>query len=87
MNVCGVYKKPLYYGLIHILCGFIAFHYSYVGVIFLLYQIFQLVLNKRFFIFQQRIEEGNSVIHTSVKISEFILGIFIAFIFSKCTNI
>lgn len=79
----GVYKKPLYYGLIHVLSGFIAFHYAWFGVVFLVYQLSQLILNKRFFIFQGRMEEGNSLSHTSFKVGEFLIGILIAFVIHK----
>jgi hypothetical protein len=48
----GVYKKPIYYGLIHVASGFLAFHYAWFGIVFLIYQLSQLFLNKRFFIFQ-----------------------------------
>lgn len=79
----GVYRKPLYYGLIHIISGFLAFHYAWFGVVFLIYQLSQLILNKRFFIFQLRIENGNSIGHTAFKLGEFLLGIFIAYIIHK----
>lgn len=79
----GVYKKPLYYGLIHVLSGFIAFHYAWFGIVFLVYQLSQLILNKRFFIFQGRMEDGNSLSHTSFKLGEFLIGILIAFTIHK----
>ena len=79
----GVYRKPLYYGLIHVLSGFLAFHYAWFGVVFLVYQLSQLILNKRFFIFQGRMEDGNSLGHTAFKLGEFLIGILIAFIIHK----
>lgn len=79
----GVYRKPLYYGLIHVISGFLAFHYAWFGVVFLVYQLSQLILNKRFFIFQFRMEDGNSIGHTAFKLGEFLVGILIAFTIHK----
>jgi len=79
----GVYRKPLYYGLIHVLSGFLAFHYSWFGIVFLVYQLSQLILNKRFFIFQGRMEDGNSLGHTAFKLGEFLVGMLIAFVIHK----
>jgi hypothetical protein len=82
-NEAGVYKKPLYYGLIHVFSGFVAFYYSWFGIVFLLYQLSQLILNKRYFIFQWKIEEGNSLSHTAFKLSEFLVGLLIGYIIHK----
>jgi len=79
----GVYRKPLYYGLIHVLSGFLAFLYSWFGIVFLVYQLSQLILNKRFFIFQGRMEDGNSLGHTAFKLGEFLVGMLIAFVIHK----
>jgi hypothetical protein len=79
----GVYKKPIYYGLIHVVSGFLAFHYAWFGIVFLIYQLSQLVLNKRFFIFQGKIEDGNSLGHTAFKLGEFLVGILVAFIIHR----
>ena len=76
----GVYKKPIYYGLLHVAAGFVAFHYAWVGFVFLFYQLSQLVLNKRIFIFQGKIEDGNSSRHTAFKLQEFLVGMLLAFI-------
>lgn len=78
-NKIGIYKKPIYYTFIHILIGFIAFYYHSFGILFIIYQLSQLILNKRFFIFQGKIENGNSIGHTSFKIVEFLIGILIAY--------
>lgn len=79
----GVYRKPLYYGLIHVLSGFLAFHYAWFGIVFLVYQLSQLILDKRFFVFQGRMEEGNSLGHTAFKLGEFLVGMLIAFVIHK----
>ena len=79
----GVYKKPIYYGLIHVMSGFLAFHYPWFGIVFLIYQLTQLFLDKRFFIFQGKIKDGNSLGHTAFKLQEFLLGMLIAFIMDR----
>jgi hypothetical protein len=48
----GVYEKPFYYALIHVAAGFLAFHYTLFGVVFIMYQLLQLYLHKRFFVFE-----------------------------------
>lgn len=67
----------------HVISGFIAFYYGWFGVVFLIYQLSQLALNKRFFIFQGRIEDGNSLGHTAFKLSEFLVGLLIGYIIHK----
>ena len=79
----GVYRKPLYYGLSHVIAGFLSFHYSWLGIVFLVYQLSQLILNKRFFFFQGRMEDGNSIGHTAFKLGEFLIGMLIAFVVHK----
>lgn len=68
------YEKPIYYTIIHILIGIIAYYYTTVGVIYLMYQFLQLYLNKRFFLFQWKIEHGNTLVHTLIKIGESMIG-------------
>ena len=79
----GIYKKPFYYVFIHVFIGFLSFYYIWIGIAFLFYQFSQLILNKRFFIFQGKIEEGNSLNHTLVKMGEFFLGFLIGFFVYK----
>jgi len=82
-NENGIYKKPFYYVFIHVFIGFLSFYYIWIGIAFLFYQFSQLILNKRFFIFQGKIEEGNSLNHTLVKMGEFFLGFLIGFFVYK----
>lgn len=82
----GVYRKPLYYTFIHIISGIIAFYNIWFGVFFIIYQFSQLAINKRFFIFQGKIEEGNSLCHTTSKLEEFMIGILIGYIISKSSK-
>jgi hypothetical protein len=75
-----IYKKPFYYTLSHIICGMISFHCPFIGVLFLIYQFLQLYLDKRFFVFELRIRDGNSIDHTLVKIKEFLIGVLFGLI-------
>ena len=77
-----VYEKPFYYALIHVVAGFLAFHYTWVGIVFVMYQLVQLFLNKRFFVFEGKIKDGNSATHTAFKLGEFSIGMLIAFAIS-----
>ena len=69
------YEKPFYYTIIHILIGIVAYYYHEVGALYLMYQFLQLYLGKRFFLFQWKIENGNTLVHTLIKIGEFMIGI------------
>jgi hypothetical protein len=73
-----VYEKPFYYGLIHVVIGFMAFHYTWIGIVFVMYQLLQLFLHKRFFVFKGKIKDGNSVRHTAIKLGEFLVGMLLA---------
>ena len=73
------YEKPIYYTLIHILIGAIAYYYSTIGIIYIIYQFGQLYFGKRIFAFQWKIENGNTLIHTLIKIGEFMIGWLVAF--------
>jgi len=79
-NEFGVYKKPFQYVFIHFSVGFFSFYYLWIGVLFIIYQLAQFCLNKRFFFFQGRIEEGNSFLHTFSKLFEFFCGVLVAWI-------
>jgi len=78
-----VYEKPFYYALIHVVAGFLAFHYTWVGIVFVMYQLVQLFLNKRFFVFEGKIKDGNSARHTAFKLGEFSIGVLIAIACSR----
>lgn len=86
-NKAGVYQKPIYYGLIHVISGFLGYYYIWFAVLFIIYQLTQLFLNKRFFVFQLRIEDGNSIGHTSFKLAEFVIGVIIGWIVHKTTKL
>ena len=75
------YKKPIYYMVIHIVMGSISYYYRPFIIVYLLYQLGQWYIGKRFFLFQWKIEDGNSWFHTFIKIGEFMIGwIFVYFI-------
>ena len=67
----------LKYVFIHILLGIISYNYPYIWVIFIIYQLSQLVFNKRVFLFERTIKDGNSIYHTLSKIFQFIFGYFL----------
>ena len=69
-----IYQKHPKYIITHVILGVIAAFYMPVLWGFLIYQITQLVLNKRFFLYEWRIKNGNSIEHTVVKIIEFFSG-------------
>ena len=72
-----IYQKHPKYVITHIIIGIIAAFYMPVLWAFLIYQTTQLVLNKRFFLFEWRIKDGNSIEHTVVKVIEFFAGFLI----------
>ena len=72
-----IYKKSSVYLIIHIVLGVTSFFYTPVLWGFLIYQTTQLLLNKRFFLFEWRIKNGNSIEHTVVKLIEFFFGFLI----------
>jgi len=76
------YEKPIYYTIIHMLIGIIAYYYTAVGIIYLIYQFLQLYMDKRFFVFEWKIENGNTLFHTLIKIAEFLVGILSAYKFN-----
>jgi hypothetical protein len=75
-----VYEKPMGYLLIHIGLGLLAAFYFPIVWFYLAYQALQLILQKRFFLFEWQIKDGNSITHTGVKIIEFFIGFFIGII-------
>jgi hypothetical protein len=76
-----LFDRPLYYTVIHVTIGLIAAWYPPLLPLFLIYQLVQLLLNKRFFLFEGEVRDGNSLPHTALKIAEvlggFVLGRFL----------
>jgi hypothetical protein len=73
------YEKPVYYTIIHILIGVVSYYINILGMIYIIYQFTQLYLNKRFFLFQWKIEDGNTIFHTFIKLGEFMIGWLFAY--------
>ena len=82
-----IWPKPLIYVIIHIVLGYYAYYNYELLVAIFGYQVIQLVLNIRLFIFSWKIEKGNSLEHTLVKLCEVGLGYFIAFMQNNSSNI
>ena len=69
------------YELSHILLGVLSSNYSIITPMFLSYQIAQLFYNKRFFIHDLSLKEGNDCNHTIGKIGQYMIGSFVGLIF------
>ena len=52
-------------------------------ILFLCYQIWQFLINKRYFPLEFRFEEGNTIEHTLNKIGQFCLGYCIGLVYIK----
>ena len=79
-----LYERPPIYAISHIGIGFIAAWYPIIGVIGIIYQLAQLILNIRFFPLQFSWAKGNNIHHTTVKLLEMLLGYCLGyFIWSK----
>lgn len=68
------YKTPTIYILIHILLGFFSINNNYIVPIFISYQLIQLLLNIRIFLFSFEITKGNNINYTFYKIIQYIFG-------------
>jgi hypothetical protein len=74
-----LYERPYYYAISHIVIGFIAAWYSIIGVLAILYQAIQYVLDVRFFPVTMMIKKGNSIAHTGLKLVEIGMGYVIGY--------
>jgi hypothetical protein len=81
-----IWPKPILYTIIHIISGYIAYYYPVLLVAIFGYQVLQLVFNVRVFFFSWKIEPGNSIEHTLVKLIEYALGYFIAFMLNNSSS-
>jgi hypothetical protein len=77
------YEKPFYYAMIHVLLGALSYYYSTLGIAYFIYQFGQLYFNKRVFLFQWKIENGNTFVHTLIKLGEFMMGWIIVYCISS----
>ncbi len=74
------YYKPWYYTLSHILIGFFGASYPVILILALVYQLGQLIFDVRIFPVERKIEKGNSIEHTAIKLSEMGFGYIIGYI-------
>ena len=81
-----LWSKPFIYVVIHIIVGYFAYFHSELIVAIFGYQILQLLVGVRFFLFSWKIEPGNSIEHTLVKLLEYAVGYGIAFMMNKASN-
>lgn len=73
-----IYDKPIIYTLSHVMIGFVGYFYIELLILFLIYQFSQLLMNKRFFLFEWKLKEGNSLQHTLYKLRETVVGFVLA---------
>ena len=69
-----MYQTPPLYMATHVAGGAIAYFFSPLVILFILYQILQLVLGIRFFVFTMEIRQGNSILYTLYKLLQFFAG-------------
>jgi hypothetical protein len=69
-----MYQTPPLYMLTHVAGGALAYFYPILLILFLAYQLLQLSLNVRFFVFTMEIREGNSILYTLYKSAQFFIG-------------
>jgi len=69
-----LFERPFYYSFFHVALGLLSVWIPGLLTFVLLYQLAQLLLNKRFFLFEGQIREGNSLQHTLLKVAEILLG-------------
>lgn len=82
-----VYNKPIKYLLVHVGLGIAAAWIPWIIPSMLIYQGLQLLLRKRFFLFEWKVGEGNTPQHTVVKILEFFIGYAIALMLRNTLSI
>jgi hypothetical protein len=73
-----MYQTPPLYMAIHVIGGAISYFYPILIALFVAYQLLQLILGIRFFVFTMEIRKGNSILYTLYKLAQFFVGIGIA---------
>ncbi len=69
-----MYQTPPLYMAIHVIGGAISYFYPILIALFVAYQLLQLILGIRFFVFTMEIREGNSILYTLYKLAQFFVG-------------
>lgn len=72
------YETPPLYMAAHVIGGFISYYYPVLIALFVAYQLLQLILGIRFFVFMMEIREGNSILYTLYKLAQFFAGYLVA---------
>ena len=75
-----MYQTPPLYIMIHIAGGAIAYFFTFIIPLFLLYQFGQWFFDIRFFFFSMEIKRGNSLYYTLYKIAQFCVGYLLSFL-------
>jgi len=73
-----MYQTPPLYFAIHVAGGILAYFFTFLIPLFLLYQFGQWFFNVRFFFFSMEIKTGNSLLYTLYKIGQFLGGYLLA---------
>lgn len=81
-----LYERPPHYAWSHILFGFVAVWFPMIGILAISYQLLQLAFHVRTFPIEWRIEKGNSVAHTGLKLAEMSVGYLIGSIIKQLTH-
>lgn len=79
-------ETPPLYMAIHVISGMIAYYFPVLIVLMVGYQLLQLVLNCRFFLFSWEIKKGNSAPYTFYKILQYIVGYAAVFSYESITE-
>jgi hypothetical protein len=75
-----IYEKPWYYTASHFILGFFCFWFPLLGILVLIYQLGQFVFNVRVFPVEGKIEKGNTIEHTGIKLTEIGVGYGIGYL-------
>ena len=75
-----MYETPPLYLAIHLLIGAVSYFYPLVFLLYVAYQLLQLALDVRFFLFSWEIKKGNSPIYTYYKIMQTAVGFFLTYL-------
>jgi hypothetical protein len=73
-----MYQTPPLYMAIHLAGGAVSYFYPLLIALFIAYQLLQLVLGIRFFVFTMEIRKGNSILYTLYKLAQFFVGYGVA---------
>jgi hypothetical protein len=85
-RLMGFKRHPIYF-VLHVLFGFIGYFYPDVLYAALAYQFLQYIFNIRVFMMEMKIEKGNSVTHTGIKLAEVAAGYGLAMLYTALNTI